>query len=72
MERLKVRVREILRDPRGGRVLAHVEATSAERHRGKPRAVISIRLNLSALPNESVQALRQRARDEALRYLDIC
>jgi hypothetical protein len=42
-----------------------------ERHGGKPRVVISLRLNLPLLRNESAQALRQRVRDEALRYLDI-
>jgi hypothetical protein len=34
-------------------------------------AVISLQLTLPLLKNESARALRQRVREEALRYLDI-
>jgi hypothetical protein len=71
MEHLNVHVRRIIPHTRAGRLSALVNAMSEERHREKPRAVISLRLNLPLLRNESAQALRQRVRDEALRYLDI-
>jgi hypothetical protein len=65
MERLLVCVHRIALNRRASRVLAHAQATSVERHRGKPCAVISLQLNLPVLNNESSRALRQRVRDEA-------
>lgn len=71
VERLRINVCQVVRRLRAGCVLASVEAASAERHRGKPRATISLRLNGPLVETESAQALRQRVREEALRYLDI-
>ena len=52
-------------------VHAVVIAVSQERISGKPRATLMLRLRVENVPGESVKDRFGRAREEALRYLDV-
>ena len=69
MEPMTVRVRRITFG--AGTVTALVTATSRERCKGQPVARIQISLRLHVLDGECPRHTRERARDEALRFLDV-
>jgi hypothetical protein len=52
-------------------VSALVSAVSHDQMAGKPRAIVSMRLWLEVVAEESPKARFSRVRDEALRYLDV-
>jgi hypothetical protein len=69
MEGMRVRVKST--EVRPDCVFASIVAVSHERILGIPRAVLKVRLCLEAVAGESVKGRLARAREEALRYLDI-
>jgi hypothetical protein len=69
MERMRVRVKSV--DLHRDSVFALVIAESHERISGEPRAILQLRLCLETVTGESVKGRFARAREEALRYLDI-
>jgi hypothetical protein len=69
MEGMRVRVQSV--DVHADGVYAVVIAVSRERILGEPRVSLKLRLCMEPLEGESVQERFTRARDEALRYLDV-
>ena len=69
MEAMTVRVQAITVGAET--VTALVTATSRERYVGHPLARIEISLRLTVGQGESVRNVRERARDEVLRFLDV-
>ena len=71
MEPMRITVRRIQRE-REGALVAQIRAVSRERVHGAPRAMIDMRIQLEDPMGRAVRRnLRQRARDEALRFLDV-
>jgi hypothetical protein len=71
MERMTLAVRKVTRDEESASYIAHVVATSARRVSGQPVATINLRLVLPLIAGEHHAARVQRAKDQALRFLDV-
>jgi hypothetical protein len=69
MEGMRVRVQSAVVHADG--VHAVVIAVSLERILGQPRASLTVRLRVENVAGESVRDRFKRAREEALRYLDV-
>ena len=57
--------------PKARLAVARVEATSARKVHGRPVARINLRVTFSVARGEPASVLRQRARDEAVAFLDV-
>lgn len=71
MAAMRVHVRSVQVLDREGLVLARVEAASERKVRGRPVARIELELTFRARLSEGAAAVRARARDAALRLLDV-
>ena len=72
MEPMRITVESVRRRVRSGVVVAQVRAASRERVGKVPRAVIRLTLQLSEpQPTVSQARLKEMAKDEALRFLDV-
>ncbi|HEV7138675.1 MAG TPA: hypothetical protein VGN43_18710 [Steroidobacteraceae bacterium] len=69
---MHITVESVKRKDRSGPFVAKVRATSCGRIGGMPRAVIELTLQLDEAQTTASQTqLREIARDEALRFLDV-
>lgn len=71
MERMRVHVASLSGPSEDGFRVAHVVALSGSQVHGRPAARVQLEVTLEAVAGEHHAVALQRAKDEALRYLDI-
>lgn len=71
MEQLRGRVRSVEVLPKARLAVARVSATSARKVTGRPVARINLRITFRVARGEPASVAKQRARDDALAFLDV-